>query len=281
MSLPLFVKDGVAGAISLVARPGRTYDANDLDLAEELARRTSLALENARLYWQIQRALAARDEFLTVAAHEIRGPLTALHLTIQSLKNGADSPVTVARLLKVIEREDRRLAQFVDELLDLGRIQSGRLQLEIETVDLSDLARDVASRMGAQLEAAGSALAVTTEGRVEGQWDRFRIEQIVSNLLSNAAKFGLGNPITLTVRGSGERGILMVKDRGTGVSPELGERIFKPFERGVSARHYGGLGVGLYIVHSIVTALGGTIRVDSTEGKGSTFTVELPRTRAT
>ena len=109
-----------------------------------------------------------------------------------------------------------------------------------------------------------------------GQWDRFRLEQVVNNILSNAIKFGLGKPIEIVIRAGGDQAILTVRDRGIGIEPLILPRLFKPFERGVSERHYGGLGLGLHIVKTIVEAMQGSVRVESKPGEGSLFTVELP-----
>jgi signal transduction histidine kinase len=277
MGVPLVVKNSVVGGMTFVAAPGRQYAEDDLELAEELARQAALSVENAHLYRSAQEALQARDEFLSVAAHEIRGPITSLHLAVQSLQKGKVAAVSVAQVLDIIEREDRRLGTFVDELLDLGRIQTGRFHFTFEEVDLGDVVRDVTARTGAELAKCGSSLSITTEGRLGGQWDRFRLEQIVSHLLSNAMKFGLGKPISIAVNAGDGRATLVVRDQGTGIAPEMQDRIFQPFERAVSARNYGGLGLGLHIVRTIVKGLGGCVKVESEPGRGSAFIVELPQ----
>ena len=174
------MKDSLAGAITFCGSAHRRYLPRDLEVAEELARRAALALDNARLYRRAQEALRARDEFLSVAAHEIRGPLTAIHLAAQTIKKGKSRPRGAARRCSaVVEREDRRLSQFVDELLDLGRIREGRLQLQYETVSLGEVVRDVARRLDADLIRSRSSLSVVAEENVVGQWDRFRLEQVV------------------------------------------------------------------------------------------------------
>src|SRR4029453_12435965 len=123
-----------------------------------------------------------------------------------------------------------------------------RVHLRLEEVDLGGVVADVTARTGAELAKCGSSLSITTEGRLGGQWDRFRLEQIVSHLLSNAMKFGLGKPISIAVSAGDGRATLVVRDQGTGIAPEMQDRIFQPFERAVSARNYGGLGLGLHIV---------------------------------
>ena len=280
MAAPLVVKGAVVGAMTFVAPPSRRYTPRDLELAEELARRAALLVENARLYRGAQEAVRARDEFLAIAAHEIRGPITSIHLAVQNLqKRKLPGPASL-KVLEMIEREDRRLARFVDELLDLGRIRAGRLHFTFEEVDLGTVVRDVATRLGAEIAKSGSSLSITTDGRPVGQWDRFRLDQVATNLLLNAIKFSLGKPIEITVRAHEGRATLAIRDEGVGIPSEMHEQIFQPFERAVSSRYYGGLGLGLHIVRTIVEGLGGTVSVESKRGAGSTFTVELPQTRS-
>ena len=221
-------------------------------------------------------SLLARDEFLSIAAHEIRGPVTAIHLSAQTIRKRSVRPESLAKLLAVIEREDRRLSQFVDELLDLGKIRTGRLQLQFEEVSLGEVVRDVARKLDVDLIRSGSSLSTVSEENVVGQWDRFRVEQIVNNLLSNAIKFGLGKPIEVVMRARAHRAFLIVTDHGIGIEPAALPRIFQPFERGVSERHYGGLGLGLHIVKTIVEAMRGSVDVESSPERGTVVTIELP-----
>jgi PAS domain S-box-containing protein len=280
MGVPLVVKDAVAGAMTFIGSPKRPYRKTDLELAESLARRVALSLENASLYRQAQEALQSRDEFLTIAAHEIRGPVTSIHLAVQGLQRRTVSAAAMPELLDIIEREDRRLARFVDELMDLGKIQSGQVYLNLEEVDLGDVVRRAVSSLRAEVTASRSALSITTEGRPVGQWDKNGLQQVVTNLLSNAIKFGEGKPVAIAVREHEGRTTLQVKDHGMGICQVMLDRIFKPFERGVPVRHYGGLGLGLFITRTIVESLGGVVRVESQPNEGSTFTVELPNARS-
>ena len=276
MSVPMVARGRVLGVITLAALGGRSYLPRDLDLVEEVARRATLSVENARVYAKAQEALRARDEFLAIAAHEIRGPITSIHLAVQSLATARTPAAAHPTLRAIIEREDRRLARFVDELLDLGRIQSGRLQFDLQHVELSAIVRDVATRLAPDLARSGTRLSVTTAGPVVGRWDAMRIDQIVANLLSNAIKFGQGRPIDLVLEIEDSHVRLVVRDQGIGIPEEMQHKIFEPFERGVSTRNYGGLGLGLYIVRTAVEGMGGSVRVQSEPGHGSTFTVELP-----
>jgi PAS domain S-box-containing protein len=279
LSVPLLIHDEVAGAITFAAPVRRRYSAEDMTVAEELARRAALAVDNATLYRRVQEALHMRDELLSIAAHEIRGPLTAIHLAAQSIRKGKASPGSIRNMLAVVEREDRRLSRFVEELLDMGRFREGRFQLQIEPVSLSEVVQEVVHRLDPDLVRSGSSLSVVVEEAVVGKWDRFRLEQVVNNLVSNAIKYGLGRPIEVRFRADGGRAFLTVTDHGIGIEPQVVPRLFRPFERGVSERHYGGLGLGLHIVKTIVEAMRGSVAVtvESSPGEGTTFVVELPK----
>jgi PAS domain S-box-containing protein len=276
VGVPLLIKGRLAGAITIRGASDRPFRRLDVALVEELGRRAAMSLHNAQLYRGAEEALRARDEFLMIAAHEIRGPITSIHLAVQALMLRRLQPDASARALELVEREDRRLSRFIDELLDLGRLRTGQLQLQLEDVDLARMVQDVAKRLAGELAASGSSLTLTVQPGVVGEWDRFRVEQLVTNLLSNAVKFGLGKQIEVSALRSGERARLLVRDHGIGIDLAAQERIFLPFERNVSVRHYGGLGLGLHIVSTIVRAMEGSVTVESEPGSGATFVVELP-----
>lgn len=276
LGVPLLIKGHLTGAITIRAEPHRTYSAIDVTLVEELGRRAAMAIDNARLYRHAEEALRARDEFLMIAAHEIRGPITSIHLAAQALVTKKLAPDASSRAFEIIEREDRRLSRFVEELLDLGRLRAGRLQLQLEEVNLAGVVHDVVKRLGSELAKSGSPCTITVQPNVVGEWDKFRMDQLVTNLLSNAIKFGQGEPVEISASEAEGRARLIVRDRGIGIDPAARDRIFLPFERNVSVRHYGGLGLGLHIVKTIVDAMGGKVSVESELGAGSTFIVELP-----
>lgn len=173
-------------------------------------------------------------------------------------------------------RQVRRLAHLVNDLLDVSRLSAGRLDLDLEEVDLAAVAREVVERHRREALAAGCAVEVLAPAPVPGRWDRTRLEQVTTNLLSNAIKYGKGRPIRVEVRAVDGRARLEVVDHGIGVDPADHERIFQRFERAASPHEFGGLGLGLWIVREILVRLGGSVRVESRLGTGACFVVELP-----
>ena len=285
MVVPLIARDRPIGTLTFVMGPsGRQHTPRQLKLAEELARRAALAIDNAWLYQQAQAAVQVRDEFLSIASHELKTPLTALLLHLQLLarhtRRGSLASVPPEQMLRMLETgqsQVQRLSKLVDNLLDVSRITAGRLHLERDMVDLAAVARDVVARFADEAEAAGVALTCQADSPVVGRWDRLRLDQVVTNLVSNAVKYGEGQPVEVTVEATLTTARLTVYDHGLGIPPEHLATIFDRFERAGRDRSHGGLGLGLYITRQIVQAHGGVIQVSSTLGEGATFTVELPQ----
>ena len=229
---------------------------------------------------ELRRSLRTRDDFLSVAAHELRTPITSLRLYTQTLlrtaMRGTLDPVSVMERAKSADRQVGRLARLVESLLDLSRIQSGKLQLHPEPLDLTEVVMEVVKQMEEEGRRAGCEVHVNAPLNVSGQWDRLRVEQIAANLLSNAFKYGASHPVELTITQDDEGALLEVRDRGIGIAAEDQLRLFQRIERAVSDRHYGGFGLGLWIVQQIVNAMGGTVELESVPGQGATFRVVLP-----
>ncbi|MFP2925604.1 ATP-binding protein [Pyxidicoccus sp. 3LG] len=284
MSVPLVARGRSLGALTFLAvRTSRRYTQADLTTAQDLARRAALLLDNACLYREARKSVLLRDEFLSIASHELKTPLTPLQLRLQVLRRetqkGAVALPTpmVASQLDVVQRQVAKLSALVNGLLDVSRISSGRLTLEREPMDLTELAREVVSRFSMTASQAGCAVSLHARDDMRGSWDRLRVDQVLTNLLTNALKYGAGKPVDLRLSGDEAHVRIVVEDSGIGIAPEHLTRIFERFGRAVSDRHYGGLGLGLYITRQIVESHGGEVRVESTPGQGSRFEVVLPR----
>jgi signal transduction histidine kinase len=223
-----------------------------------------------------------RDEFLSVASHELRTPITTLALQIDGLPRALEQQVTgplpenLTRRLGLIRRQVDRLAALVSSLVDVSRISSGRLELSRERADLAEIVRVVAERFGDDARRSGSPLGVESDGPLWGTFDVSRVDQVVTNLVSNAIRYGLGKPIAIGVAREGDRARFWVEDRGIGIAPQHHGRIFQQFERLAPSTSYAGLGLGLWISRQLVEAMRGTISVRSEVDAGAVFTVELP-----
>lgn len=276
-------KDGTRLDISLTVSPvrdltGRVIGASKI--ARDISYRKQIERDRERLLdleqasrKRLADAVAARDEFIAVAAHELRNPLNVFHLTLQLLHRIS----TDARVVELVEKSKLQLGRLntlVDRLLDVTRIRSGNFELYREHFDLSALIREIAARFGGEPFAIPFRLEL--DNSVAGTWDRLRIDQILTNLISNAIKYGRNKPITISACVSGSDAVVRVRDEGSGISADDLPRIFDRFER-VSPQSGGeGLGLGLWIARRIVEAHGGTLSAESELGRGSTFTVRLP-----
>jgi signal transduction histidine kinase len=225
---------------------------------------------------ELEVAVRVRDEFLSMASHELKTPLTTLQLQTQALLNGRGSASPEKRLA-AIDRQVVRITRLVHDMLGVSRIRAGRLELDLNDVDLVALLREALVTFEHEIERSHSSVTLEGEAEMVGRWDRTRLEQVVSNLLSNALKYGGGAPIVLSVAATDDGARLTVQDRGMGIRAADQERIFARFERAAEVRNIGGFGVGLWIVSEIVRAHRGSIRVVSEPGAGAAFIVELPR----
>ncbi|WNG21477.1 ATP-binding protein [Cystobacter fuscus] len=276
--VPLRGRRESQGVMTLFATGDRAgFTAEDLSLFQDVGRRAALALENARLYREAQEAIHLRDDFLAVAAHELRTPLTTLGLQLGSLvqRSRRESPALCERLERGL-RQVRRLGTLVESLLDVSLLSTGELPLSPERVDLGELVGEVMERFQAEAEAVGCGLRVSVASGLVGQWDRMRVEQVVSSLVANALKFGPRQPVVVRGEEAGGRVRVVVEDQGIGVPAEHLERIFERFGRAVSSRSYGGLGLGLYLARRAAEAHGGRIWAEQRPEGGARFILELP-----
>ena len=278
--VPIIVRDEMAGIITLAATGDDPFDADDVEMAEELARRAAQALENARLYHRAREAITVRDEFLSIASHELKTPLSAMELTLSAfLRAAAIGRADAGALDKArrLQTQVDRLNRLVHQLLDVTRITGGRLALERAVADVGDVVDQVVGRFADEAARTSTSLGCAKDGDLRAVVDADRLDQVVTNLVGNALKFGAGKPVQIAVAGVGALVRIAVTDQGAGVGAGEQARIFERFERAASARHFGGMGLGLWISKQIVEAHGGSIRVQSAAGEGATFVVELPR----
>jgi signal transduction histidine kinase len=284
--VPLVTHAGVTGALTWVASKKRQgFEATDLDLAQHIARRCALAIDNSRLYREARAAVSIRDEFLSVAAHELKTPMTSLRGYAQLLarefeRGGPNNADRARRAAWTIQVQSDKLARLVAQLLDVSRLQSGKLSIERKPSDLSELLREVVETARGQLKE--HALVARLPGELWVSIDPLRIEQVVTNLIDNAIKYspeGGQIDITLGCSASGEVQ-LAVRDHGVGVPPEHRPHIFDRFYQahaGGPLTSMAGMGLGLYISRQIVELHQGTIEAQFPEEGGTRFVVTLPR----
>jgi PAS domain S-box-containing protein len=238
--------------------------------------------DQKRVHDELHQAVKMRENFLSVASHELRTPLTALRLMVENISRSArthpakvDATWALDRACK-LDTQINRLVRLVENLLDVSRLSSGRLALDLNEVDLAQVTRDVADRVRDEAASLDCQLVINAAEPVLGRWDHMRVEQVVTNVIGNALKYGAGKPVEVAVFAENGFGCIRVQDHGIGISRDQQGRIFERFERVASEQHYGGFGLGLWIAREIVEALGGNIAVESMPGQGAAFTVRLP-----
>jgi signal transduction histidine kinase len=243
-----------------------------------------LRQESEEIRKALDGAICARDEFLSIASHELKTPLTSLKLQTQmremKLKKKDHNYFTVENLEKMFAidvKQIDRIAKLVDDMLDISRISAGKIQIQKEEFDICSLVQDLTHRFSAYIDASNTQLEIQCDKPIVlGNWDRFRVEQVITNLLTNALRYGDHKPVHISIIDKNDKVQLIVRDQGIGIAKENHDRIFQRFERAISPSEISGLGLGLYIVKKIVEMHDGTIWVESELGKGATFIVELP-----
>jgi PAS domain S-box-containing protein len=251
--------------------------------ALDITDRKQVERERAEILRELRQSVQARDDFLSISAHELKNPLTPIVLMVTSLLAHArktSEPMTpewLVRHLEPVERGILRLERLTDGLLDVSRLTLGRLELGAKDVDLSEVARAVVDGMRPEIERARCPLSLRLADQVIGRWDRGRLEQALSNLVANSLKYGAGKPIEIEIEGDEKVARVSVRDHGIGIAAGDQARLFTRFERLVPVQNYGGFGLGLWIARRIVEGHGGKIWLSSAPGEGSLFTIELPR----
>lgn len=284
LAVPVISRSGevIGGLFFGHSRPG-VFSEREERIVAGLASQAAVAMDNARLYEKARQAIHVRDEFLSISSHELRTPLTPLKIQLQNMLRHLDagtfrnlSDEKLRKMVETSERQVSRLTALVEDLLDVSRISSGRLKLNLEETDLSSLVQEVVERYQPQLLAAGCQPVVRCPPSLPALVDRLRIEQVLVNFLTNVMRYAPDNKVEIDLTSKGGEVILRVQDHGMGISIEDQKRIFGRFERILSTANYGGLGLGLYISQQIARAHQGTITVESEMGKGAAFSMKLP-----
>jgi PAS domain S-box-containing protein len=241
------------------------------------------AQELLNLNGQLQTAINLRNQFLSIASHELKTPLTSLLLLIQTMKRTLaldDKQLVLTKVTKsvlLIEKQLLFLVHLIDDMLDISRLESGKFTINRESFELSELIKDCSERNDPQIvSATGKSLIVSETPAIKVFWDRYRMDQVLTNLITNAVRYGDGKPISLKVQTLDRHVLISVQDSGHGIDKVDQERIFNLFERADKEKSTRGLGLGLYISREIVQAHGGRIWVESHLKQGSIFYIDMP-----
>jgi signal transduction histidine kinase len=243
--------------------------------------RLAVALDTARA--ELQQAIRLRDEFLSIASHELKTPITGMLLGTEMLKlglyksnEGFFSQEMIAKLVDQTSHGLEQLNRLVEDMLDISRIQAGKLRLRKERIDLCRLVRSTVERYQSQLQSAGIKTRIEASSSPEVFADPFKIEQVITNFITNAIRYAPNGPLNITISQGGGTAKVIFQDSGPGIPPENHAKVFQRFERLVSANEVSGMGLGLYIVKEIIEAHGGRVVLHSELGKGAAFVMILP-----
>jgi len=291
-SSPIFSSEcRVLGTFALYFRDVRRPSEADIQLVRDASGAAALAIQHIRVreslsqaLLEAQKAVQLREDFISIASHELRTPLTPLKMQAQILEQlcaqddlqGMRKWDELKRLVEGLGKQVNKLLKVAEELLNAARIGAGQLTVKTRTCDLTQIVNSVLTQFADEITKAKCSLSVRAQAPVVGKWDPEQIERVVANLLSNAIKFGAGTPIEVSVTRENGAACLLVKDAGIGIAKEAQGRLFTRFERVAPVKHFGGLGLGLYIAREIVNAHGGSIEVESALGQGTSFVVHLP-----
>lgn len=281
LAVPVISRTGeVLGGLFFGHSKAGVFTQQDEKLLSSLAAQAATAIDNANLYSKTTQAVELRDTFLSVASHELKTPLTSIYLQFEILKRSTlkttENDPKVISLFERFQSQLERLTRLINELLDVTRIASGKMDLDIAEMDLGKLVGDICTNFEGEALQKNSPISLEVKSPVIGHWDTSRVEQVVMNLISNAIKYGNKQPISIQVFKDTEWALVEIKDNGLGIAPEDQARIFQRFERAIDSNSISGLGLGLFICNEIIIRHGGEIKVESSLGQGSLFTIKLP-----
>lgn len=283
IAVPLKIRGTIIGVLNfLITSDRKPYDDHDLAMSVELARRAAIAINNAKLYKDAQSAIQQRDDFISIASHELKTPLTSLKLQLEVItraigKENIPSPESfyIVRASESSHRQLDRLARLVEDMLDISRISTGKLAMNFKLCSFADLVNEVLNRFRDQLNNLKITLHYSEKSVSKIMCDVYRMEQVVTNLMTNAIRYGNRKPIHVKLTSEEGFVYLTVKDFGIGISKGDQARIFNRFERAVTFNDVSGLGLGLFISQQIINDHHGEIFVESALGEGSTFTIKI------
>ncbi len=277
--LPLAAHKKSIGTLTLISDQTSFYDQASVDILSEAAKRSAFAIFNAQLYEEATEAVKARDEFLSIASHELKTPMTSIMLMTQLyLRKNPENEISpdLKKLIDLIDKNLSRMLRLIEDMLDISRIAHGKIRFEKKEMDIGLLIEDILQRRNAEISTTMSCLSTDIAKNLTGIWDMYRIEQVLSNLINNALKYAPKTELRISAKREGNLVHIIFSDTGKGIEPENLDKIFQRFERVIGTDHVGGLGLGLYISRQIIEAHGGEIWAESESGKGSNFHIELP-----
>lgn len=278
---PLISRGNLLGSLTVSFSSDRPdYTEEEIKLIEEVANRAAIAIDNANLYKESQEAIKLREEFLSIASHELKTPITSLKLLTQMTmkKIHSEDTLNTGYIEKTYSKFNvylNRMSRLIEDMLDMTTLQHGSFKLNKVEMDLVEVLKSVVERMEPELTDAGNCLSYKGEEKAIGYWDSCRIEQVITNIICNAIKYAPGSPIDVSIIDRETSFLLAIQDQGMGISEENLEKVFLPFEKITSDSNISGVGLGLYISKNIVEAHQGKIWIESEVGKGSTFYIEL------
>lgn len=282
--VPLKSLGKLLGTITVSYTQNKSYSEFDLRLLEDVAIRAGVALENARLYTESKKAIKYRDEFVSVASHELKTPLTSLMLlnqiTQKKMEKGelqVHEDLHWKKTLNEYNVHIKRMSHLVEVMLDITRIQLGSYELNITECDIGDCLNQTCDNLLPQLKSANCPLDIQINGNLVGSFDNMKIQQVISNIVTNSFKYAPGKPIHILAEGLPDTIKMSIRDEGHGIEKDNLQRIFEKFERATSPSDVSGLGLGLYISRIIIEAHGGRLWAESTIDEGTTLHIEIPR----